>query len=181
MLNPFELQCRLTAAAMPSGYESPCGEVIAEIARPFCDEQWYTPTGSLVCRKKGSGKKLMFAAHMDSIGFVVTHIEKEGFLRVGKVGGVSPTAVLHTPIRFKNGVRGMIYADGKADSKSLGIDDLVLDIGAKSREKAEKLVKVGDTAVYDTPSFSAGTRLVSPYMDNRISCVVLLMALEQLR
>ena len=59
MLNAFELQKTLVKAAMPSGYESRCGEAIAEIAKPFCDEMWFTPTGSLVCHKKGSGKKLI--------------------------------------------------------------------------------------------------------------------------
>lgn len=180
-MNILETLKKLNAVHAPAGDEAAVARVIQELAEPYVDEITCDTMGNLIAHRKGNGSKVMFAAHMDSIGFVVTHIEKEGFLRVGKVGGVSPTAVLHTPIRFKNGVRGMIYADGKADSKSLGIDDLVLDIGAKSREEAEKLVKVGDTAVYDTPSFSAGTRLVSPYMDNRICCVAQLMAMEQMK
>ena len=60
------------------------------------------------------------------------------------------------------------------------LEDLYIDVGAKSREEAQGLVRIGDTAVFDGPAFAAGDRLVSPYMDDRIACVVLLKALETL-
>lgn len=171
---------RLNAAFGPSGDESGVAGAIAELARPYVDEIERDTMGSLICHKKGSGPRVMFAAHMDSIGLIVTHIEKEGFLRVGKIGGVSPEEVLYTPVRFKNGTRGLIAANDDVDAGKIKLDHLYLDIGVSSAEEAKKLVNVGDVAVYDTQTVNAGDCVISPYHDDRIACVVLLMALEQL-
>ncbi len=170
----------LTACHGPSGDEAAVAAVIREMAASYADECVVDPLGNLIVHKRGNGPKIMFAAHMDSIGMIVTHIEDNGFLRIGKVGGLDLAAILHIPVRFENGICGLIGKDQNADSKKLAIEDFYIDVGAKSREEAEQLVQIGDTAVYDTPTFAAGERLISPYMDNRISCVVLLGALEQL-
>jgi len=165
----------------PSGDETAVAAAIRDFAARYADECTIDIMGNLIVHKRGNGPKVMFAAHMDSIGLIVTHIEENGFLSVGRMGGVSPEDVLYTPVRFANGVRGVISADESAGSKKPAIEDLFIDIGAKSREEAEKLVHIGDTAVYNTPTFAAQSRIISPYMDNRISCVILLAVLEQLK
>lgn len=170
----------LNACHGPSGDETQLAETISKLAAPYADEHWYDPMGNLIVHKRGNGPKIMFAAHMDSIGMIVTHIEEEGYLRFGKVGGLDLHSLLHTPVRFANGIRGLVGADESADLKKLTVEDMFIDIGAVSKEDAEKQVSIGDTAVFDTPSFMAGSRMVSPYMDNRISCVILLAALERL-
>ena len=175
----FELIKTLNAAHGPSGDEGGIREVIAQLAAPFADEVTADTLGNLIVRKRGEGPRVMFAAHMDSIGFIVTHMEKEGFLRVGRLGGISPKEAAYTPVRFKNGVRGVVVPEEKADFGKLKLDECYLDIGAKDEEAARKMVQVGDTAVYDSPIFQTGTSAVSPYLDNRISCAVLLKVLEQ--
>ena len=177
----FELIKTLNAAHGPSGDEGGIREVIAALAAPFADEVTTDTLGNLMVRKRGEGPKVMFAAHMDSIGFIVTHIEKEGFLRVGRLGGISPKEAAYTPVRFKNGVRGVVVPEEKADFGKLKLDECYLDIGARDAEAAQKMVQVGDTAVYDSPMFQTGTHVVSPYLDNRISCAILLKALEQVK
>lgn len=169
----------INACHGPSGDERQVADAIAELASPYADEITRDVMGNLIVHKKGSGPRVMFAAHMDSIGFVVTHIEDKGFLRVGRLGGLGVYSCLHIPVRFKNGTRGVVSSSAE-DSKKMTINDLFIDIGAASREEAEKLVQLGDTAVFDFPVFQMGSRLSSPYLDNRISCVVLLLALEQL-
>ena len=164
-----------------SGDETEISTALEKLAMPYVDECRRDTMGNLICRKKGAGPRIMFAAHMDSIGCMVTHIEKEGFLRFVKVGGLHAPDLLSTPVRFKNGVCGVIAAQKSADLKNLSLDDLYIDIGAHDSEEAGAMVQVGDAAVFDTRSYWAGDRLVSPYMDNRISCVVLLMAMEQLQ
>ena len=173
-----EILCMLDSAHGPSGDEGDIRAVIHQLASPWADEITSDVMGNLVARKKGSGPKVMFAAHMDSIGFIVTHIEKEGFLRVGKLGGISPKDVLNTPVRFKNGVRGVLVAEEKAEDK-LKLEDCYIDIGARDEEQARSLVQVGDTAVYDTAVTEVNGRVISPYLDDRIACAILLKAMEQ--
>lgn len=187
MFEPFELQKKLVAAAMPSGYERPCGEVIAELVRPFVDEVWYTPTGSLVCHKKGEGKRLMFAAHMDVIGFMATFVSDGGFISFTTIGGHSAAALIHATVRFANGTRGIIKLRRQLDkvaapASAITAKDLYIDIGATSKEEAEKMVKVGDLAMFDTvPTLIGGGCMMTPYADDLASCATLIMAMEQVK
>lgn len=177
----FELIQALNRTHGPSGDEGGVRAAIAALARPFADEVTTDTLGNLIVRKKGSGPKVLFAAHMDSIGFIVTHIEKEGFLRVGRLGSITPKEAVYTPVRFKNGVRGIIVPEEKADFGKLKLDECFIDIGAKDDAEANSLVQVGDTAIYDTAVCKNLCKVISPYLDNRISCAILLAALEQIQ
>jgi len=176
----FDYMQRLNAAHGPSGDESGICAVIQELAQPYADEVIVDTLGNLIVRKKGTGPKVMFSAHMDSIGFIVTHIEKDGFLRVGHLGGVSPKEAAFTPVRFKNGTKGVFVPEEKADIGKLKLDECYIDIGAQSENEAKKLVRVGDTAVYDSPINRTSCKVVSPYMDNRVSCAVMLAAMARI-
>jgi len=171
---------RLVGAFGPSGCENEASQVIEELARPYVDEISRDVMGNLICRKKGSGPKIMFSAHMDSIGLVATHIDEKGFVHVGALGGVSAKEVLYTPVRFRNGTRGLICDGSDGEKDKLKVSDLLIDVGASNEDEAKKLVQVGDAAVYDTPTRAAAGRAISPYLDDRIACLVLLMAMERL-
>ena len=164
----------------PSGDEGGVREKIAELAKPWAEEMFTDTLGNLIIHKKGDGPRVMLAAHMDSIGFIVTHIEKEGFLRVGRLGGISPKEAAYAAVRFKNGVRGVFAPEEKADFGKLKLDECFVDIGAESDEEARKLVQVGDTCVYDRSIRTRGGRVMGPYLDDRIACAVLLCALERI-
>ena len=170
----------LVGAFGPTGCEKEISEVIERLAAPYVDEISRDTMGNLICHKKGSGPRVMFSAHMDSIGLVATHIDEKGFVHVGALGGVSPKEVLYTPVRFRNGVRGLVCAPEDADMGKLKVSDLLVDIGAANEAEAKGLVKVGDAAVYDTSTSVAAGRIISPYLDDRIACLVLLMAMERL-
>ncbi len=165
----------------PSGDEGGVREKIEELARPFADEIVTDTLGNLIVHKKGAGPWMMLAAHMDSIGFIVTHIEKEGFLRVGRLGGISPKEAAYAPVRFKNGVQGVFVPEEKADFSKLKLDECFIDIGAADEAEAKTLVQVGDTCVYDGPVRVRGSRVTAPYLDDRLACAVLLCALEQIK
>ena len=145
----------------PAGDEGEIAEVIRTLAAPYVDEYTIDTMGNLIVHKKGSGPKVMFAAHMDSIGLIVTHIDEKGYLSFGKLGGIHPENLLHTPV--------------------LTINDLFIDIGAKNEDEARSMVEIGDTAVADVSVCAMGTRLSGPYMDNRISCAAMLEALSLIR
>ena len=91
----FERIKTLNAAHGPSGDEGEVRAAIARLAAPYADEVTTDTLGNLIVHKKGAGPRVMLCAHMDSIGFIVTHIEKEGFLRLGRVA--SPPARPCTP------------------------------------------------------------------------------------
>lgn len=176
----LELIQTLNAAHGPSGDEGGIRERLAELARPLADEISTDTMGNLIVRKLGSGPRVMLCAHMDSIGFIVTHVEENGFLRVGRLGGISPKEAAYTPVRFAGGARGVIVPEEKADFGKLKLDECYVDIGAKDRETALKTVAVGDTMIYDSPCFTNQGKVVSPYLDNRISCAILLKVLEEM-
>lgn len=171
----------LNACHGPSGDEEEIAQVLWKLSEPYGDEIWRDTMGNLIVHRRGSGAKVLFAAHMDTIGFIVTHIEDNGALRFGKLGGLEAESCLHVPVRFRSGVRGVVAADEDVALKDISLADLFVDIGAKDRAEAEKLVAIGDTAVYDAPAFQNGDLLFSPYLDNRLSCLAMLMAMEQIK
>jgi putative aminopeptidase FrvX len=164
----------------PAGDERGVAAAIRRLAEPYVDTCTVDTMGNLICHKQGSGPKILFAAHMDTVGLVVTHVDEKGFLHFGKLGGVRPHSLLHTPVRFANGVRGLVALDGGTGEKELTLDDLYLDIGAADEKQAGEMVEIGDTAVFDAPVTAQGERIIAPFLDNHISCAVLLLAMEQL-
>ena len=180
MMDIYHTLQNLSVAFGPAGEENEIASVIAELARPYVDEVITDTMGNLICHKSGNGPKVMFAAHMDSLGLIVHYIEKDGFLRVAPVGYVTPANILYSKVHFQNGVKGVVALNEGVEHGSIKADSIYVDIGARSREEAEKLVKVGDRAVYDTNVDLLGNCFAGPYMDNRISCLVLLEAMEKL-
>lgn len=174
----FETLRALNACFGPSGQEEEVAGKLKELAGPLATDIRTDTMGNLIVHKAGGGPKVMFAAHMDSIGLMVTHIEDNGFLRVGKVGYVDPREVLGTPVRFANGVVGTLYEDEGLEETKREIGHLYVDVGAADAQAAKALAQVGDVAVFDTPTRRQGDGVFSPYLDNRISCAALLKAME---
>lgn len=179
MSKVFDLWNEVGGAFGPSGREDAVREAIAAIAGEYIDDVTTDTLGNLICRKKGSGKKVLFAAHMDSIGVVATYIDEHGFIRFSQVGGLFKGDLINITVRFANGTRGVISYEEKTPFKNLTLDNLFIDIGAKDRADAEKQVQVGDFAVFEAPRFEQNGVLCGPYLDNRIGCVTLLRAMEQ--
>ena len=127
----------------PAGDEGEIAEAIRTLAAPYVDEYTIDTMGNLIVHKKGSGPKVMFAAHMDSSGLIVTHIDEKGYLSFGKLGGIHPENLLHTPVRFKKGLRGVVSLRGDTAWKNMTINDLFIDIGAKNEDEARSMVEIG--------------------------------------
>lgn len=179
-MNYLETLQRLNTCHGPSGDEGEVAQLLKELGAPYVDDCRFDVMGNLILHKKGPGPRVMLAAHMDSLGLIVTHIEENGFIRFGKIGGVQPASLLHTPVRFKNGVHGVVSLSEKAEKKEAALTEFYLDIGARSLDEAKAKVQIGDTAVTCTPVYRMGERMAAPYMDNRISCLVLIDALSRL-
>jgi endoglucanase len=153
--------------------------VIEEEVTPLVDELRVDPLGSLVAHRPGDGETLVLAAHMDEIGVMVSHIDKNGFLRFARVGGVFPLHCVGSRVHFKNGTTGVIYVERREDaSKAPQLKDLYIDVGATSRDDAP--VSVGDVAVFRRPLVRQGKRLIGKALDDRIGCYVLIEVLRRL-
>ena len=187
MLNILELQKQLVEVALPSGFEKPQGKLLAELAKPFVDEVFSDALGNVYCHKKGPGKRMMFPAHMDVIGMMITFVDDKGFLRFEPIGGHSPAGLIGVTVRLESGVRGTIRADAAADVFKNGfgdvdVHDLYIDIGAESKEEAEELAPLGSVCMFDAPTtMGAGNTMISPYTDDLCGCIALLIAMEELK
>lgn len=163
-----------------SGDESEISAVIAKDIAPYVDKVYNDAMGNLIAFKKGKGKKpkkLMFAAHMDEIGFMVSFIEESGFIRVSKIGGINYTAASFSEIVFKNGTKGVLVPDARPSGKDYKPENYYVDIGARNKKDAERRVKIGDTCRV-APSLHrlAGSRVAGRPIDDRIGCLMLFEA-----
>ncbi len=173
-----ELIKKLVEAYGPSGQEDEVRGLITEMIRDRVDEMRTDNLGNLVALKRGSGggKRVMLAAHMDEIGLIITHVDKQGFLRFARVGGVSPTTMIGGRVRFANGTMGVIgHEKGLWVSDTLNWDELFIDVGATSPDDTP--VRIGDMAAFDRPFVDLGDRLVAKAMDDRVSCAVAIQCL----
>lgn len=166
----------------PSGREQAVADAIEAMLKPYVDEFSRDAMGNLIAVKRGGGKKVMLAAHMDQIGFMVTHIDANGFLRVTPVGGVNPVSVLFIPVRFQNGTAGVVGYETKSEGyDKLKPEHLFIDIGARTREEAEAMVQVGDMAVYHSVYSEGDRHLTCGAMDDRTGCAIVIEALKRVK
>ena len=175
----MELLKKLVTAVSPSGRENNIREIIKSELSSYCDEIYTDTLGNLICHKKGAGKKLMLAAHMDEIGFMVNYIDDKGFLRFSTVGGVQKYNSINSTVEFINGTKGKISYENKENPSSVGFEKMYIDIGADSRETAEKYVQIGDMATY-APNFDViNERIMGKALDDRAGCWALIRAMQK--
>ncbi|NLG29365.1 MAG: M42 family metallopeptidase [Chloroflexi bacterium] len=168
-----ELIKALVEAYGPTGHEEQVRALITERVQHKADEIRTDPLGSLVVFKKGTGggKRIMIAAHMDEIGVVVAFIDKKGFIRFGRLGGLSPITVLGRRVRFANGTIGVIgWEKGRYPSSIPAWEELYIDVGCTSPEDCP--VGIGDAACFVDYYAEQGNYLFAKAMDDRMGCAV---------
>ena len=166
----------------PTGYENQVAECIKSLLAGRADSMRTDVMGNLIVEKKGreGGKTIMFSAHMDHIGLVVTDIEDTGYLRVTNVGVVSVSSMRCRHVVFGNGVHGVAVCQ-PTKGEEAGMQHLFIDIGAQDKAEAEKMVRLGDTCVFAPDCFPlGGHRWASPAMDDRCACALLAELMMQL-
>jgi endoglucanase len=183
MTIPPVLQTLLTAHG-PSGYEGDPAAAWREAAGSYSDDVRSDVMGSSVALVPGTGDgpSLALVGHIDEIGLIVTHVEENGFLRFIGVGGWDPQVLVGQrvvvatsggPVPGVVGKKPIHLLDADARKKVPEMKEMHIDIGAVDGEAAEKLVRVGDTAVIaGEPVELQGGRVASRSMDNRIGSFV---------
>lgn len=175
----MQLLEKLVMCASPSGRESAIRNIIETELSPVCDEIFTDTLGNLICHKKGSGKKLMLAAHMDEIGFMVNYIDEKGFLRFSTIGGVAKYNTINSTVEFTNGTKGKISYENKENPSTVSFEKMYMDIGADSKEYAENYVQIGDMAVYANSFALTGTKIMAKALDDRAGCWALIRAMQR--
>lgn len=177
-----DLVLDITGIFGPSGDEELIRNFISELVSEYADEIKTDALGNLIVHKKGPGKKIMLAAHMDQIGLMATAVEESGYVRFAPIGGVSPSTLVNQKVVFKNGVIGIVSIEGKDCTASGPISKFFIDIGTGSREETEELISPGDNCIFYAPAVELANDIISsPYLDNRVSCAVLIEVLRSLK
>ena len=167
-----------------AGYESAVRERIEKEVRPLADEIWTDAVGNLIVLKKGSGgkgsRKIMYAAHMDQIGFMVKSIEDNGLLKICNMGWNWAGSAYNEKVIFRNGTVGVVGCYGPIEEAKNQIEKLFVDIGAKNAEEAGKLVKIGDCCGYFGPYMHLASGMIcSKSLDDRLGCYQLIESLKE--
>ena len=183
----FNLIKKITKPLSVSGREESVTGVIAEEIAPYVDSVRLDALGNLIAYTAGSApegekKKIMFAAHIDEIGFMVSFIEDSGFIRFQQLGGINYASAAYTVAVFENGTRGVIVPETGVGAGDFRAEKFVLDIGAKNRKEAERKVSVGDTfAVESNVVRLMGNRIAGRPLDDRIGAAILIEAAKRIR
>lgn len=179
---------RLSNARGVSGDETEVREIIVEAIRENVDEYRVDSLGNLIALKRASAParrrgalQVMIAAHMDEVGLIIVHVESDGRLRFDKVGSIDDR-VLPSKIYLIGqdkvpgviGVKPIHKLTAAETEKTIKWEDLALDIGAKSKEEALGVVKLGDYATFATEFSRFGDGLVrGKALDDRTGCSLL--------
>lgn len=165
-----------------SGREEAVRNYIIEKIKDKC-EYSVDALGSVIAFKKGKkapDKKVLVAAHTDEVGFIITDITDDGYLRFAPVGGIDAAVVLGRRVDI-NGIKGVVGAkavhllsdDEKKNEPAF--DKLAIDIGAADKAEAEKAVSLGDCAYFASDYCEFGDGFIkSKALDDRIGCMLMI-------
>jgi putative aminopeptidase FrvX len=179
----------LSEAFGPSGYEGEVRQVVLEAISDKVDEHHVDHLGNVIAEQKGtanSGFKVMVAAHMDEVGFMITHVDDAGMLHFTKVGGIDDRVLPAKVVRIgQNKIPGVIcikpvhLTRQEERGKVVSYDQLVIDIGASSKSDAEKLIHRGDYAAFDVACEELDELVKGKAFDDRAGCAVLVSLVER--
>ncbi len=186
MMPEIDLLATLSDAFGPSGSEENVREILKKRLGRVADRTRVDNLGNIMFYHEGkkSYPRIMLSAHMDEVGFLVTYVEKEGFLRFERVGGITDNIMLgqRLLIRGSKGfLRGIIGAKpphiltAEEQNKIIPIEDLFIDIGTDSQDSANKKgIDVGTLGVFDVNFTELGEGFVlGKAFDDRAGCTVL--------
>jgi endoglucanase len=190
----LELMLKLDAARGISGYEEAVAKLMHDELAPLSDEQSSDPLGNHYFTKRAAkgAPVLMLCAHMDELGFLVQHIEDEGFLRLAPVGyhddrmltdQVLEVEGLNGPVLGVVGTKPAHVVSGEERGKAIPLHEMFVDLGTTSREESEALgVRVGDPVTFVRSGMALnGTRVFTgKAVDDRAGCAVMIETMRRL-
>ena len=188
MLN-IELLEKITQIPGAPGHEHKIRSFIKSQLEGIVDELYTDPMGNLISVHKGkSDKKMMIAAHMDEISFVVSHIDDEGFIKFHTLGGFDPKTLTaqRIIIHGKKDIMGVMgtkpihIMTAEERAKPPKIQDYFIDTGL-SKKELEEIVSIGTPITRERSFIEMGNAVNSKSIDNRISVFMLVEAMKELK
>jgi putative aminopeptidase FrvX len=181
MLNLIKKLCNASGV---SGSELEVSQIIIDEIKDYAEIS-RDRLGSIIAFKKGKNPaktKLMLCAHMDEVGLIITTITEKGLLKFDTVGGIDPRVLAGRRVfAGKNRISGVIgvtamHLLGSNELKnSPPVDKLYIDIGTSSKDETEKLVSIGDIAVFDSDFIEFGEGFIkAKAIDDRAGCAMLI-------
>jgi endoglucanase len=179
------LLTELCEAAGPPGREDRIRDVVVREIGPLVDDVEVDPLGNVIARRVGEGPRLMLSAHMDEIGFMVTHVDDGGFLRVIPLGGFDPKTLTAQRVVVHGrddllGVMGSKPVHILSDEerrRSPKLDDYFIDVGLPA-ERARELVRRGDVVTRERTMARIGDLVSCKSLDNRAGVYVMIEAMR---
>ncbi|MFN6991163.1 MAG: M42 family metallopeptidase, partial [Fervidobacterium sp.] len=176
----------LTEIKGVSGFEDDVREYIREKIKDKVDEIFTDRMGNLIAFKKGNanGKKILLDAHMDEVGFMVTNINEDGTLSFAPVGGVDARVVIGKKVQVGKDTIGVIgYKAVHLQKEGLmntpKYHELKIDIGAKTRQEAEKIARIGDMVSFTTEYEETDEFIIAKALDDRCGCSILMDLIDE--
>ena len=172
-----------------SGYEQKIRELILNEIKGHVDEVSVDNIGNIVAIKKGTkNKKVMIAAHMDEIGFMVNHIDDKGFVRFVPLGGFDPKTLTaqRVVIHGKEDVIGVMGSkpihmmSAEERNKVVPLTEYFIDLG-RNKEQVEKLIGLGNPITRERELIEMGDCVNCKSLDNRVSVFILIEVLKELK
>lgn len=189
----FDLLKRLCETPGIAGREDRVRAVVADELRPLVDELAVDVLGNLVGTKHGTGgPKVMVAAHMDEIGFLVKYVDDQGFLRLQPVGGFDPRVLVAQRVLvhgFSGGThRGVLQPAAKPihlldpgeSGKTAKVEELFVDLGMAA-EAVRAGVEVGDMVTLDRTTEPVGDAVAGKALDDRLGVYVMVEAVRAMQ
>jgi endoglucanase len=173
------------------GFEKPIRDLVMNEVKDLVDDVYIDNMGNLITRKRGkdSTKKAMIAAHMDEIGFIVSHIDDKGFLRFHPLGGFDPKTLTAQRVKVHGKDKTLIGVMGSKPihlmspeerKQSLTLKDFYIDLGL-SKEEVEKYIEVGCPVTRERELIEMGECVNCKSLDNRVSVFILVEVLRELK
>lgn len=142
--------------------------------------------GNLIVHKKGEGKRVMLAAHMDEVGFILRKILEDGRIKFSTVGGIDPRILISKRVIFGRtktlgviGAKPIHLQSPEERNRPVDKEELFIDIGATSKAEVLKVLKLGDYATFESEYVDMGRYVKAKALDDRVGCAVITEVLKE--
>jgi putative aminopeptidase FrvX len=185
----FKLLKKISETPGAPGFEKEIRKLIIGEVTPFADKVETDNMGNVIALKKGKKrKKVMVGAHMDEIGFIVSHIDDNGFVRFHPLGGFDPKTLTSQRVII-HGKKDLVGVMGSKPihlmspeerKKNVEIKDFFIDLGLK-KEEVEKYIEVGNPVTRERTLIQMGDCVNGKSLDNRIAVYILIEVFKRLK